>query len=407
MNQTPRANRLHIGIFGKRNTGKSSFLNALTNQELSIVSEVPGTTTDPVSKSMEIRGLGPVVLFDTAGLDDTGELGRMRVEKTKQILNRIDLAVLVSTYSSFGKEEKELIAELTRRNIKFLVAQNKMDIEKQDASVLDFLVRVKAPYIEISCTKNMNIEEARQELIKAGSGIIVEKETVIGDLIKSGDIVLLVVPIDLGAPKGRLILPQVQVIRDALDHDAAALVVKERELDFVLREKKIEPALVICDSQVVLKVAGSLPERVKMTTFSILYSRLKGDLAYFVKNARVIDGLKDGDRVLIVEACTHHDQADDIGRVKIPRWIKQYTGKNIQFEVNAGPFLSKDLSGYRLAVACGGCMINRQEMLHRMEVAGKTGVPMTNYGVAISYVQGVLRRALSPFPYELSLLEKE
>lgn len=406
MNKTPKANRLHIGIFGKRNTGKSSFLNALTNQNLSIVSEIPGTTTDPVSKAMEIRGLGPVVLFDTAGLDDTGRLGAMRVEKTKQILNKIDLAVLVSSYSVFGREEKELIEELKNRGIAFLVVLNKMDLESKDASVLEFLKEKKAPSVETSCTASLNIGQARQELIRLGSGIVVEKETIVGDLIKPGDIVLLVVPIDLGAPKGRIILPQVQVTRDILDHDAVAVTAKERELDLVLKKRKIRPALVICDSQVVHKTAAAVPRETRMTTFSILYSRLKGDLEYFVKNVRLIDSLEEGDKVLIVEACTHHDQIDDIGRVKIPRWIREYTGKNIRFEVNAGPFLNKDLKEYKLAISCGGCMINRREMLFRIDQAKEKSIPMTNYGIAISYVQGVLPRALSPFPRELSLLEK-
>ncbi|MDD5065838.1 MAG: [FeFe] hydrogenase H-cluster maturation GTPase HydF [bacterium] len=407
MNETPVANRLHIGIFGKRNTGKSSFLNRITNQDISIVSEVPGTTTDPVNKTMEIRGLGPVVLFDTAGLDDSGPLGEMRMEKTRQVLNRINLAVLVTAYSIFDDREKELINQFKSKKLKFLLVFNKMDLEKKKDELVEYLKKEDITFLDTSCTLNSNIDRAREEIVRIGADIMVEKDTIIGDLIQQGDTIILVVPIDLGAPKGRLILPQVQVIRDIIDNDAVALVIKERELDYVLKQIKIMPRLVICDSQVVLKVTADLPVSIKMTTFSILFSRLRGDLAYFVRNARLIDSLQDNDKVLILEACTHHDLQDDIGRVKIPRWIRQYTGRNIIFNVNAGPFLNKDLSVYKLVITCGGCMINRQEMQNRIKQAQALSVPMTNYGVAISYVQGVLKRALSPFPFELSMLEKD
>ncbi len=406
MNETPVANRLHIGIFGKRNAGKSSFLNALTSQELSIVSEIPGTTTDPVSKTMEIRGLGPVVFYDTAGIDDTSELGEKRINKTKQILNKINLAIIITTFSSFDQYEKELMEQLKNEKKQYVVVINKIDVEPRNQDTVQFLNNEKIPFIEVSCKEKRNIDEAKKMVVKIGSLIFIERDTIIGDLIKQGDIVVLVVPIDLGAPKGRLILPQVQVIRDILDNDAISMVVKERELEYMLRETKIAPNLVICDSQVVLKVVGDLSPAIKMTTFSILFSRLKGDLAFFVKSVKKIDELQDNDKVLILEACTHHALEDDIARVKIPRWVRQYTGKDIRFEYNAGPYVNKDMRDYKLAISCGGCMINRQEMFHRMEQSKDIGIPMTNYGVVISYVQGVLKRALSPFPFEFSLLEK-
>ncbi len=405
MNTTPIANRLHIGIFGRRNTGKSSFINALTGQSVSIVSPVAGTTTDPVGKAMEIHGIGPVYIYDTAGVDDTGDLGDMRVDRTKAIMAKINLAVVVSTFADYGEADKALLDELKVRGAKTLLVFNKIDLFPVDTKVTSRLDEASIPFAAVCCLTGENIGRARECIVEIAKTLEAERSTIVGDIISHGEIVLLVVPIDLGAPKGRLILPQVQVIRDILDNDAAAVTVKEREIEYVLSSLKTPPGLVICDSQVVLKVAGDLPPTSKLTTFSILFSRLKGDLAKFVQGVRAIDTLKDGDRVLICEACTHHPLPDDIGRVKIPRWVKSYTGKDITFDVHAGSILDRDIRDYRLIIQCGGCMINRKEMLGRIREAGERAVPITNYGVAISYVHGVLKKALSPFPYEQSLLD--
>jgi [FeFe] hydrogenase H-cluster maturation GTPase HydF len=398
MNETPIANRLHIGIFGRRNAGKSSFINALTGQDLAIVDKSPGTTTDPVGKAMEVAGLGPVYIYDTAGIDDEGELGDKRVAKTREIIRHINLAVIITTYLGYNSYDDDLIKELKSKVKEVVVFFNKIDVEAKDEQKENALKERGVIFFSLSCTLGKNIDEAREILIKIGSKISVENKSIIGDLISPGDFVVLVVPIDLGAPKGRLILPQVQVIRDCLDNDAVPMVVKDRELQFALQNLSTKPGLVICDSQVVLKTAGDVPVDIKLSTFSILFSRLKGDLAEFVRGVKAIDRLQDGDKVLMLEACSHHSQADDIGRVKIPRWIRQYTGKNIEFEVNAGPYLSRDVNQYKLAIACGGCMINKQEMMARISDCRTLGIPITNYGVAISYVQGVLKRVIAPFP---------
>ena len=404
MNETPIANRLHIGIFGRRNAGKSSFINALTGQNLAIVDKSPGTTTDPVGKAMEVAGLGPVYIYDTAGIDDEGELGAKRVAKTREIIRHINLAVIITTYPGYNSYDDNLIKELKSKGKEVVVFFNKIDVEAKDEQKENALKEKGIIFFSLSCTLGKNIDEAREILIKIGSKISVENKSIIGDLISPGDFVVLVVPIDLGAPKGRLILPQVQVIRDCLDNDAVPLVVKDRELQFALQNLSTKPDLVICDSQVVLKTAGDVPVDIKLSTFSILFSRLKGDLAEFVRGVKAIDRLQDGDKVLMLEACSHHSQADDIGRVKIPRWIRQYTGKNIEFEVNAGPYLSRDVNQYKLAITCGGCMINKQEMMARISDCRSLGIPITNYGVAISYVQGVLKRVIAPFPETQGIL---
>lgn len=406
MNETPVANRLHIGIFGKRNVGKSSFVNAVTGQHLSIVSDVPGTTTDPVGKTMEISGVGPVYLYDTAGLDDTGELGRMRAARTRDIMSRISLAVIVTTAGEFDLFDDGLIRELSAKKIPLLLVFNKTDLFPLTEEAVKKAEELSVPWEQVSCATGEGIEQARKAIARIGGGIRAERETILGDIVSCGDIVCLVVPIDLGAPKGRLILPQVQIIRDILDNGAIAVTAKERELEHVLRSLNRKPALVICDSQVVLKVSAEVPPDVKFTTFSILFSRLKGELGEFVRGVKQIDRLEDGDRVLIMEACTHHPMPDDIGRAKIPRWIRLYTGKDVHFDVNAGPYRDKDMSAYKLIVHCGACMINRQEMLDRIREARKKQVPITNYGIAISHVHGVLERVLSPFPFERILFEQ-
>ncbi len=407
MNSTPVANRLHIGIFGKRNVGKSSFINALTGQSVSIVSSVAGTTTDPVGKAMEIRGIGPVYIYDTAGIDDTGDLGEMRVNRTRAIMGKINLAVVVTTAALCDEQDRALVEELRARGARALLVFNKTDIEPLDESLAGDLQGQGIPWAAVSCLTGQGMDVARSSIIEIAKTLEAERSTIVGDIIGHGELVLLVVPIDLGAPKGRLILPQVQVIRDILDNDAVAMVVKEREIEYVLSSLRQPPGLVICDSQVVLKVSGDLPPSVKLTTFSIVFSRLKGDLAKFVEGVKAIDALNDGDRVLICEACTHHPVPDDIGRVKIPRWVKLYTGKDVAFDVHAGPILDRDVSEYKLIIHCGGCMINRAEMLGRIRTTEERRIPITNYGVAISYVHGVLGRALSPFPYEASLLDHQ
>jgi [FeFe] hydrogenase H-cluster maturation GTPase HydF len=397
MNETPSGNRLQIGIFGRRNAGKSSFINALTGQNIAIVSDTPGTTTDPVSKAVEIRGLGPVLVYDTAGLDDSGELGEKRVARSREVLKKVNFGVIITTYSTCGKLEEDIINEFNASGKQFIVLFNKIDIEAKDEEKEKSFKERKINTFSLSSTTGLNIDETRQKIVELCSKITVENSTILGDLIGQGKVVVLVVPIDLGAPKGRLILPQVQVIRDILDNDAIAVTVKERELQYTLKTLGQKPDLIVCDSQVVLKVAGDVAEGIKLTTFSILFSRLKGDLAELVRGVKAVDNLKNGDKVLIMEACTHHAQADDIGRVKIPRWLRQYTGKNLEFETNAGPYVSRDLSKYKLIVACGGCMINRQEMLSRMKDSADLNIPITNYGVLISYVQGVANRVLAPF----------
>jgi [FeFe] hydrogenase H-cluster maturation GTPase HydF len=320
-------------------------------------------------------------------------------------MGKINLAVVVSTFDEFNEEDTALLDELRARGATSLLIFNKIDITPLNEGMIGSLKDSKIPYVAVSCLTGENIGKAREQMIEIAKILEVERSTIVGDIIHHGELVLLVVPIDLGAPKGRLILPQVQVIRDVLDNDAAAIVVKEREIEYVLRSLKTPPGLVICDSQVVLKVAGDLPQGSKLTTFSILFSRLKGDLARFVEGVKAIDTLKDGDKVLICEACTHHPLPDDIGRVKIPRWVKLYTGKDITFDVHAGPILDRNISDYRLIIQCGGCMINRAEMLGRIKAADDKAIPITNYGVAISHVHGVLKKALSPFPYEQSLLD--
>jgi [FeFe] hydrogenase H-cluster maturation GTPase HydF len=314
--------------------------------------------------------------------------------------------VVVSTYADFNEHDRTLLAELKARNAKTVIVFNKTDAFPSDSEVEKEVLNYDIPSVAVSCLKGENIDAARKLIVEMGKTSEVERSTIIGDIIGHGELVLLVVPIDLGAPRGRLILPQVQVIRDILDNDAAAIVVKEREIEYVLSSLKQHPGLVICDSQVILKVSGDVPAGVKLTTFSIVFSRLKGDLARFVEGVKEIDRLVDGNKVLICEACTHHPLPDDIGRVKIPRWISHYTGKDIRFDIHAGPILDRDISEYKLLIHCGGCMINRQEMLGRISVAQEQDIPMTNYGVAISYVHGVLKKALSPFPYEQSLLGK-
>lgn len=406
MQDTPKGARLHIAIFGRRNAGKSSLINALTSQDIALVSAVPGTTTDPVYKAMEILPLGPVMLIDTAGIDDVGDLGALRVERTMQVLNKTDLALLVlEPAAGLNDYELGLAADIKKRQLPLVAVVNKSDETTVDAGKLaDWGQVLGEPVLAVSAKTGQGVEELKRVIIKKAPDNW-EGPPVIGDLLNPGDTVVLVVPIDLAAPKGRLILPQVQTIRDVLDHDAYSVVVKERELREALANLKHKPRLVVTDSQEFLKVAADTPPDVALTSFSILFARYKGDLETLAAGAKAIERLQPGDRVLIAEGCTHHRQADDIGRVKIPRWLRQAVGGELSFEWVSGGDFPRDLNEYKLIVHCGACMLNRREMLHRLSIARESGVPIVNYGVLIAQVHGILHRALAPFPAAQMILE--
>lgn len=404
LNQTPRGSRLHIAIFGRRNAGKSSLINALTNQNIAIVSDVPGTTTDPVYKSMEILPIGPVVIIDTAGIDDVGELGTLRIEKAYTVLAKTDLLLLVIDPSKGAEShEVEVIKKAKQNKVSVIGVLNKIDLFPQ-ANPDELSATLNIPVIPVSAVTHKGIDELKLAMIKLAPKDWMSS-TIIGDLISPGDTIVLVVPIDLAAPKGRLILPQVQTIRDILDHDAMALVVKERELKSAIGNLKNNPRLVVTDSQAFLKVAADTPPDVPMTSFSILFARHKGNLISLVEGAKAVEDLVPGDKVLIAEACTHHRVEDDIGTVKIPRWLRQVVGGPLDFKWVSGHELPPDIKDYKLIIHCGACMINRKEMLHRLMMAQQAGVPMVNYGVLIAYVLGILKRALAPFPQALEILE--
>ena len=404
LNQTPRGSRLHIAIFGRRNAGKSSLINALTNQNIAIVSDVPGTTTDPVYKSMEILPIGPVVIIDTAGIDDIGDLGILRIEKAYNVLAKTDLLLLVIDPSKeVDSHELEVINKAKESNVSVIGVLNKIDLFPQ-ASPEAVSAKLNIPVVPVSAVSRTGMDELKLSMIKLAPKDWMSS-TIIGDLISPGDTVVLVVPIDLAAPKGRLILPQVQTIRDILDHDAMALVVKERELKAAIGNLKKNPQLVVTDSQAFLKVAADTPPDVPMTSFSILFARHKGNLISLVEGAKAIEDLVPGDKVLIAEACTHHRVEDDIGTVKIPRWLRQAVGGSLDFKWVSGHELPPDIKDYKLIIHCGACMINRKEMLHRLMMAQQAGVPMVNYGVLIAHVLGILKRALAPFPQALEVLE--
>jgi [FeFe] hydrogenase H-cluster maturation GTPase HydF len=403
LNQTPRGSRLHIAIFGRRNAGKSSLINALTNQNIAIVSDVPGTTTDPVYKSMEILPMGPVVLIDTAGIDDVGDLGRLRMEKTMAVLAKTDLMLLViDPVSGVGAYEEEVIRRAGEQKLPVVAVANKTDLYPE-APLPAFSASLGVPVLPVSALTRRGIDDLKMAMIRSAPKDWAGA-TIVGDLISPGDTVVLVVPIDLAAPKGRLILPQVQTIRDVLDHDAMALVVKERELKAALGRLAEKPRIVITDSQAFLKVAADTPKDVMMTSFSILFARHKGNLPALVEGARAVENLVPGDKVLIAEACTHHRVEDDIGTVKIPRWLNQIVGGPLDFRWASGAELPADIDAYKLIIHCGACMINRKEMLHRLMTSDRAGIPMVNYGVLIAYVMGILERALAPFPEALDAL---
>jgi len=398
MNQTPSANRVHIAFFGRRNAGKSSLLNAVTGQSIAVVSQVLGTTTDPVQKSMELLPLGPVVMIDTPGFDDEGELGSLRVKKAKQVLAKTDVAVLVAEAGKpLGPVERELLELFRQRELPFLIARSKADLSGRDQT------QAQDGEIYVSAQSGQGIVELKERL--AALGRRESEPRLVGDLLRPGQLAVLVTPIDASAPKGRIILPQQQVLRDLLDADAVALVTKEFQLKEALAGLQQRPAMVITDSQVFGRVAADVPEEIPLTSFSILMARYKGLLETAVRGVAAIDRLRDGDRILVAEGCTHHRQCEDIGTVKLPAWLRRHTGKELHFETASGTGFPENLRPYSLVLHCGGCMLNEREVQHRMRSAVEQGVPITNYGTTIAFVQGILRRSLSLFPELLRLLD--
>lgn len=406
MTTAPKSLRLHIGIFGRRNVGKSSLLNAITRQDVSLVSPIAGTTTDPVEKPMELLPLGPVLFIDTAGIDDEGSLGEERAKRTRRVFERTDLGLIV-TDGPWGAFEDALRDELARRGAPIVVAFSKCDLASPDNSLIERLRAGGAGVAITSAARGDGFAQLRQAILDAAPADFVDPPAILSDLVGPGEVAVLVVPIDKEAPRGRLILPQVQSIRDLLDGDAMALVVKERELRTALAKLREPPKLVVTDSQAFLKVAADTPPGTPMTSFSILFSRAKGDLTTQIEGAAAIDRLRAGDRVLVCEACTHHPIGEDIGRVKLPRWLTQYVGGKLEFETVQGRDFPDDLAPYRLVIHCGACMLNRREMLSRIWRARSAGVPITNYGLAIAFSLGVFERALEPFPAARLAYEKE
>ncbi len=398
MKSTPKGLRLHIGLFGRRNVGKSSLLNALTRQDVSIVSSVAGTTTDAVEKPMEMLPIGPVLFIDTAGIDDVGALGEMRVQKTRQVFDRADIGIIVTEVGVWGDFEEAIFAELRDRQTPIIVVFNKTDLGAPDAAHVARLDQLDVAWVAAAAAQGEGVLDLREALIRTVPEEFINPPTIIGDLVPSGEMAVLVVPIDMEAPKGRLILPQVQSIRDILDNDAYCMVVKERELRDALDRLKRPPALVVTDSQAFLKVAGDTPDDIGMTSFSILFARFKGDLVAYVRGTMAIENLQPGDRVLIAESCAHHPIGEDIGRIKLPRWLQQYVGGKLDFVHVQGHDFPDDLSSYSLAINCGSCMWNRREVLSRIVRCQQAGVPTSNYGLTIAYSLGIFERALKPFP---------
>lgn len=402
MNQTPASERVHIGFFGRRNAGKSSVMNRVTGQDLAVVSEVKGTTTDPVYKAMELLPLGPVVMMDTPGIDDEGELGALRVKKSYQVLNKTDAAVLViDGKNGMSREDQALLERIQKKNIPSILVLNKRDLltEEEVCQTLSGLPKgyqEGKDFLWVSAQEGTGIHELKERLAVLASTEENQKK-IVGDLLSPGDFVVLVVPVDKAAPKGRLILPQQQTIRDILDADAVSVVIKEDRLKETLEGLGQKPRLVITDSQVFGRVSRNTPREIPLTSFSILFARYKGNLKTLVDGARTLEKLKDGDKVLISEGCTHHRQCGDIGTVKLPAWIRKYTGKNLDFSFTSGTEFPDELGMYSLIVHCGGCMLNEREMKYRLSCAGDQEVPMTNYGILIAYMNGILERSLEPF----------
>lgn len=392
LNSTPSAERLHIGIFGKRNAGKSSLINAITGQSLAIVSDMKGTTTDPVSKAMELLPLGPVVIIDTPGLDDEGTLGEMRVQKAYQVLNKTDIAlVVIDGNLGESKEDRALLARIQEKKIPYLVVVNKTDCVENEKAI-----KGKEDWLFVSAMTGEGIQELKEKL-----GTLIpeqkEKRPLVADLLQPLDFVVLVVPIDSSAPKGRLILPQQQTIRDILEAKAVSIVVKDTEFKETMEKLPVKPKLVITDSQVFKEISDLTPKDVALTSFSVLFARYKGNLWEAVRGARAVETLEDGDTILIAEGCTHHRQCEDIGTVKIPRWLNAYTKKQIQFEFCSGTEFPADLSKYKMIVHCGGCTLNEREMKYRIRCSVDQEIPITNYGIFIAYMKGILERSIEPF----------
>ena len=410
MDSTPKGNRLHIALLGRTNVGKSSLLNLMLGQDIAITSPVAGTTTDVVEKAMELLPLGPVLFLDTAGLDDRSELSGARLKKTAKVFDRADVIILVIEADVWTDFEEAVLTESQKRKIPVLIVINKIDLQKPAPEHLNFL-QSKGLILAVSCydeaQREHYLEALKEQLLEVAPADFAQTPSLIGDLLPAGGLAVLVVPIDLEAPKGRLILPQVQTIRDILDNDATAVIVKERELAATLANLKTPPDIVVTDSQAILKVTADVPPEIPVTTFSILFARQKSDLSAMAAGAAAIDRLKPGDRVLIAEACSHHALEDDIGQVKIPRWLRQYVGGDLKIDTVCGRDYPPDLKEYKLIMHCGACMMNRREMLTRLRKAQEAGVPVTNYGVAISFLQGVIKRSLASFPSALLAFEKE
>lgn len=400
MNQTPASERVHISFFGKRNAGKSSVINAVTGQDLAIVSSVMGTTTDPVYKTMELLPLGPVMVIDTPGIDDEGELGALRIRKSYQVLNKTDIAILViDSTAGKGEEELELIHRFHKKGIPYLIVYNKIDLLSTE-KIKDLAMSVRAGEVLVSASAGMNIQELKEKIASLKPEDT-HKYPLIQDLIDPLDLVILVVPIDKAAPKGRLILPQQQTIRDILERGALSLVVRDTELKSTLDHflaQGVCPKLVVTDSQAFARVSKAVPENITLTSFSILFSRYKGELETQLKGVTALSSIEDGDRILIAEGCTHHRQCGDIGTCKMPEWIRNYTGKKPVFEFTSGTEFPDDVSSYKMVVHCGGCMLNEREMKYRIACCQDQGVPITNYGILIAQVTGILKRSLGPFP---------
>lgn len=396
LNDTPSSERMHIGFFGLRNAGKSSLVNAVTGQDLAVVSDVRGTTTDPVYKSMELLPMGPVVIIDTPGIDDQGTLGEMRVRKTREILNRTDVAVLVTDgRNPLAEPEKELLDIFREKEIPYIIASNKADLTgEQEASSSAVSERI----VRVSALTGQGLHTLKERIAHLGRAEVAQSNPLASDLVNPLDLVILVIPIDSSAPKGRLILPQQQVIRDLLEGGMVPVCVRETELAETLNKPGLKPALVITDSQAFKVVSEIVPENIPLTSFSILMARYKGFLAAAVQGARAIDRLKPGDRVLISEGCTHHRQCEDIGTVKLPKLLRKHLGFDVDMETSSGRSFPEDLTSYNLVIHCGGCMLNGREMQHRMESAKEQGVPFTNYGISIAFMRGILERSIAMLP---------
>ncbi|WP_288921953.1 [FeFe] hydrogenase H-cluster maturation GTPase HydF [uncultured Phascolarctobacterium sp.] len=406
LNATPSSERVHIGIFGKRNAGKSSLINAITGQNLAIVSEAKGTTTDPVYKAMELLPLGPVMIIDTPGIDDEGVLGSLRIQKAYQVLNKTDIAlVIIDAAVGPSAEDLRLIERINTKKIPLLIVINKCETINEDKKTAYQALLPNGKLLFVSAEQQLNIFELKEAIAQTVPADE-NKAQIVADLLSPSDFVVLVVPIDSAAPKGRLILPQQQTIRDILEADAAAIVVKENELTNTLQNLGKRPKLVITDSQVFKKVAAETPADILLTSFSILFARYKGNLQTAVQGVTALENLEDGYKILVGEGCTHHRQCDDIGTVKLPRWIKEYTGKNPEFIFTSGTEFPLDLSPYKMIIHCGACMLNEREMQYRIKCAADQNIPFTNYGITIAYINGILKRTVEPFPQIYKLLDK-